>query len=344
MRALTFQGPGQVLIEERPMPQLQAPDDAVVHVDATGVCGSDLHIYHGRLKIEPGFTIGHEYVGTVTAAGDAVTRVQVGDRVAGCFQTACGMCFHCMRGEYHRCVESRSFGLGATMGSLQGTQAEYALVPRANLVLRRVPDEVSDDVALFAGDVMGTGYHAVLESGLRAGEVAAVLGLGPVGLCAVQVALLQGARVIAIDSVQQRLAVAESFGATALNLAEQDVRAEVRKLTEQRGGVDVAIDAVGNPEVLDMAIRLARSCGRVQCIGVYAERGEIHLGLAWLKSLTVRGGQANVIAHLDPVLAMLAGGQLDPSPLVTHHMPLEEAPEAYAVFDRHEALKIVLTP
>jgi threonine dehydrogenase-like Zn-dependent dehydrogenase len=249
-----------------------------------------------------------------------------------------------MRGEYHRCVESRSFGLGATMGSLQGTQAEYALVPRANLVLRRVPDEVSDDVALFAGDVMGTGYHGVLESGLRAGEVAAVLGLGPVGLCAVQVARLQGARVIAIDSVEQRLAVAESFGATPLNLAEQDVRAEVRKLTERRGGVDVAIDAVGNPEVLDMAIRLARSCGRVQCLGVYAERGEIHLGLAWLKSLTVRGGQANVIAHLDPVLAMLADGQLDPTPLVTRHMPLDDAAEAYAAFDRREALKIVLTP
>ncbi len=326
------------------MPQLQAPDDAVVRVDATGVCGSDLHIYHGRLKIEPGFTIGHEYVGTVTAAGDSVTRVQVGDRVAGCFQTACGMCFHCMRGEYHRCIESRSFGLGATMGSLPGTQAEYALVPRANLVLRRVPDEVSDDVALFAGDVMGTGYHGVLESGLRAGEVAAVLGLGPVGLCAVQVARLQGAQVIAIDSVEQRLAVAESFGAIPLNLAEQDVRAEVRKLTERRGGVDVAIDAVGDPEVLDMAIRLARSCGRVQCLGVYAERGEIHLGLAWLKSLTVRGGQANVIAHLDPVLAMLADGQLDPTPLVTRHMPLDEAPEAYAAFDRREALKIVLMP
>jgi 2-desacetyl-2-hydroxyethyl bacteriochlorophyllide A dehydrogenase len=344
MRALTFQGPGQVRIEERPMPRLLAPDDAVVHIDATGVCGSDLHIYHGRLKIEPGFTIGHEYVGTVTAAGDSVTRVQVGDRVAGCFQTACGMCFHCMRGEYHRCIESRSFGLGATMGSLPGTQAEYALVPRANLVLRRVPDEVSDDVALFAGDVMGTGYHAVLESDLRAGEVAAVLGLGPVGLCAVQVALLQGARVIAIDSVEQRLAVAESFGAIPLNLAEQDVRAEVRKLTERRGGVDVAIDAVGNPEVLDMAIRLARSCGRVQCLGVYAERGEIHLGLAWLKSLTVRGGQANVIAHLDPVLAMLADGQLDPTPLVTRHMPLDDAAEAYAAFDRREAQKIVLTP
>jgi 2-desacetyl-2-hydroxyethyl bacteriochlorophyllide A dehydrogenase len=344
MRALTFQGPREVRIEERPMPALRARDDALVRVDATGVCGSDLHIFHGRLKIEPGFTIGHEYVGTVIEAGDAVTRVQVGDRVAGCFQTACGVCFHCMRGEYQRCVESRSFGLGATMGSLQGTQAEFALVPRANLTLQRVPDSVSDDVALFAGDVMGTGYHGVVASGLAAGETAAVLGLGPVGLCAVQAAKLAGARVIAIDSVAQRLAVAESFGAIALNLAEQDVRGEVRKLTEGRGGVDVAIDAVGHTDVLDMAIRLTRACGRVQCLGIYAERGEIHLGLAWLKSLTVRGGQANVIAHLGPVLEMLSDGRMDPTPLVTHHMKLQDAPEAYEVFDRREALKIVLTP
>ena len=303
----------------------------------------DLHIYHGRLKIEPGFTIGHEYVGTVIEAGDGVSRVKVGDRVAGTFLTACGTCFHCIRGEYHRCMEARSFGLGATMGSLPGTQAEYALVPHANLALRAVPESVSDEVALFAGDVMGTGYHGVLESGLRAGETAAVLGLGPVGLCAVQVAKLQGARVIAIDSVDQRLALAQSFGAIPLHLEEQDVKAEVRRLTEKRGGVDVAIDAVGNADVLDMAIRLTRSCGRIQCIGVYAERGDVHLGLAWLKSLTIRGGQANVIAHLGDVLSMLTDGLLDPSPLVTHHMRLDDAPEAYAIFDRREALKIVLT-
>jgi 2-desacetyl-2-hydroxyethyl bacteriochlorophyllide A dehydrogenase len=344
VRALTFQGPEQVSIEERPMPELQAPDDVVLRIDASGVCGSDLHIYHGRLPIEAGFTIGHEYVGTVVAAGDAVTRVAVGDRAIGGFLTACGVCFHCLRSEYHRCLHSRSFGLGATLGSLQGTQAEYALVPTANLTLRKLPEGLSDDVALFAGDVMATAYHGVLESELRAGEVAAVLGLGPVGLCAVQVAKLAGARVIAIDSVEERLAIAASLGATPVNLAEQDVKAEVRALTSDRGGVDVTIDAVGSPAALDSALRLTRSCGRVQCIGVYAERTEVHMGLVWLKSITLKGGQANVIAHLDQVLSMLSEGQLDPSPLVTHHMPLEEAPEAYAIFDRHEALKIVLTP
>jgi len=343
MRALTFHGVCDVRIENRPMPELVDPDDAIVRIAATGVCGSDLHLYHGRIAIEPGFTIGHEYVGTVVAAGDAVTRVKVGDRVAGCFHTACGTCFHCMRGEFQRCVSARSFGLGATLGALPGTQAEYALVPRANLVLRRVPDAMSDDVALFAGDVMGTGYHGVVASGVRPGDVVAVVGLGPVGLCAVQAARLAGARVLAIEAVEPRLEMARSFGATPLSTLEQDVRAEVKRLTE-RGGVDVSIDAVGHPEVLDMAIRLTRSCGAVQCLGVYAERSEVHLGLAWLKSLTIRGGQANVIAHLDSVLSLLADGSLDPMPLVTHHMSLDDAPEAYAIFDRREALKIVLTP
>jgi threonine dehydrogenase-like Zn-dependent dehydrogenase len=203
---------------------------------------------------------------------------------------------------------------------------------------------MSSDVALFAGDVMGTGFHAVVDSGLRPGDVAAVLGLGPVGLCAVQAARAIGAaHVFAIDSVPARLAVAESFGAEPLHLQEQDVRAAVRGATEGRG-VDVAIDAVGDPKVLDSAIRLTRACGAVQCVGVYAERAEVHMGLLWLKSLTLRGGQANVLGHVDRVLAMLSAGVLDPTALVTRHMKLEEAPEAYAVYDRREALKIVLTP
>jgi 2-desacetyl-2-hydroxyethyl bacteriochlorophyllide A dehydrogenase len=344
MRAVTFQEPGVVSVEERPQPELIEPDDAIVRIEATGVCGSDLHIYHGRVQIEPGFTIGHEYVGTVIAAGDAVTAVAPGDRVLGTFHTACGECFFCRRREYHRCVQSRTFGHGATLGSLQGTQAEEALVPHANLVLRRVPDGMASDVALFAGDVMGTGFHAAVASGLQPGDVAAVLGLGPVGLCAVQAARAIGAaRVLAIDSVPERLEVARALGGEPLHLDEDDVRAAARAATEDRG-VDVCIDAVGHPQALEQAIRLTRPCGSVQCIGVYAERAEVHMGLLWLKSLTLRGGQANVIAHVDRVLAMMSAGLLDPTPLVTHHMPLDDAPDAYATYDRREALKIVLMP
>ena len=344
MRAVTFQAPGVVAVEERPEPELLDPEDAIVRIEATGVCGSDLHIYHGRVQIEPGFTIGHEYVGTVLAAGDRVTRVAPGDRVLGCFQTACGGCWFCRRGLYHRCEQSRTFGHGATLGSLQGTQADMALVPHADLVLRKVPEGMSDDVALFAGDVMGTGFHAVVASGMRPGDAVAVLGLGPVGLCAVQVARACGAaRVIAVDSVPERLQVARGFGAEAVHLTDEDVRAAVKGATDGRG-VDVCIDAVGDPRALDMALRLTRACGSVQCIGVYAERAEVHMGLLWLKAINLRGGHANVLAHVDPVLEMMAAGVLDPSPLVTHHMKLEEAPEAYAVYDRREALKIILTP
>ncbi len=214
MRAVTFQGPFEVRVEERPEPTLEAPGDAIVQIEATGVCGSDLHIYHGRVKIEPGFTIGHEFVGKVLQTGDAVTRVAPGDRVLGCFHTACGTCFFCLRGAYHECDAKRTFGHGAALGSLQGTQAEQALVPGANMTLRKVPDGVSNDVALFAGDVMGTGYHAIADGQVAPGDSVAVLGLGPVGLCAVQAALAAGAGpVLAIDSVEDRLNVARQFGA-----------------------------------------------------------------------------------------------------------------------------------
>jgi 2-desacetyl-2-hydroxyethyl bacteriochlorophyllide A dehydrogenase len=344
MRAVTFQAPGEVRVEEKPAPEIVATDDALVSVEATGICGSDLHIYHGRVPVEPGFTIGHEFVGTVLAAGDDVERVAVGDRVLGCFHTACATCTSCLRGDYHRCRNGQTFGHGANLGNLQGAQAEQLLVPRANLTLRRVPEGMSSDVALFAGDVMGTGYHAVAHAGMRSGDTVAVLGLGPVGLCAVQAALAGGAsQVFAIDTVEQRLAMAGQFGATPLHLTEQDPKREVRAATDGLG-VDVVVDAVGDPAPLALAISLARDAGTVSGIGAYAGRGEVPLGLAWLKGLQLRLGLANVIAHVDRVLALLESGRLDPAPLVTSHMPLDDAAEAYGIYDRREALKIVLTP
>ncbi len=342
MRAVTFQAPGEVLVEDVPEPEIGHPQDAIVQVLASGICGSDLHIYHGRVPVEQGFTIGHEYVGTVTEVGSDVERVAVGDLVLGCFHSACGTCVACVRGDYHRCQRGRTFGHGSNLGNLPGAQAERLLVPRANLTLRRVPEGMSPDVALFAGDVMGTGYHAIAHAGTRAGDTVAVLGLGPVGLCAVQAARATGAaQVFAIDTVQARLELARSFGATAVHLTEEDPKGVVREATE-RLGVDVVVDAVGDAGPLGLAISLCRDAGTISGIGAYAGRGEVTLGLAWLKGLTVRLGLANVIAHVDRVLAMMSAGILDPSPLVTHHMSLEQAPEAYALYDRREALKIVL--
>jgi alcohol dehydrogenase len=344
MRAVTFQAPGEVQVDEVQEPELLAADDAIVRVQASGICGSDLHIYHGRVQIEPGFVIGHEYVGELVAVGDEVTRVEVGDRVLGTYATACGDCFFCRREEFHKCDEGRVFGHGKTLGSLQGAQAELVLVPHANLTLRKVPEGLSDDVALFAGDVMGTGFHAIDSRPLGKGETAAILGMGPVGLCSVQAAMAAGAsEVVAIDTVEDRLRMAESFGATPVHLTEQDPRAEVKNLTEGRG-VDLAVDAVGHPEALDLALRLARKAGTVSATGVYAERADVHMGVLWIKALTLTSGHANVIKHLDPVLEMLSAGKLDPAPLVTHHMTLDEASDAYRAYDNREALKIVLSP
>jgi len=344
MRAVTYQSPGEVRVEEKPDPEITAPDEAVIRVEATGVCGSDLHIYHGRVQIEAGFTIGHEYVGTVLATGDEVGSVSEGDRVLGTFLTACGECFFCKRGLFQQCESGRVFGHGATLGSLQGAQADQLLVPRADMTLRKVPEGLSDEVALFAGDVMGTGYHAADGLDLEQGACAAVLGLGPVGLCAIQVARSAGAeKVIAIDSVPERLEIAESFGAIPLHLTGEDVRSRVKEETDGRG-VDGAVDAVGHPDALDMACRLTRKAGTVSATGVYAEPIQLHMGIIWIKGLTLKTGQANVIAHLDPVLEKLSSGELDPAPLVTHHMGLDDAPEAYEIYDRREALKIVLRP
>jgi 2-desacetyl-2-hydroxyethyl bacteriochlorophyllide A dehydrogenase len=344
MRAVTFQTPGEVAIRDVPEPELQRPDDAIVQIDASGICGSDLHIYHGRVPVEPGFTIGHEFVGTVLAAGPEFERATVGERVLGCFHTACATCTPCIRGDYHRCAHGRTFGHGSKLGDLQGAQAERLFVPRANLTLRRVPESMSDDVALFAGDVLGTGYHAIAHAGLRSGDTAAVLGLGPVGLCAIQAARAAGAtRVFAIDTVSDRLEMARRFGATPIHLTDEDPKRAIRSATEGTG-VDVVVDAVGDPAPLALAISLVRDAGTVSGIGAYAGKGEVPLGLAWLKGVTLRLGLANVIAHVDRVLAMVSAGLLDPAPLVTHHMSLDQAPDAYAIYDRREALKIVLTP
>jgi 2-desacetyl-2-hydroxyethyl bacteriochlorophyllide A dehydrogenase len=191
---------------------------------------------------------------------------------------------------------------------------------------------------------MGTGYHAVQAGEVKPGDSVAVLGLGPVGLCAVQVAVAAGAApVVAIDSVAQRLEMAKAFGALPVHLTDANPRETVKRLTDGRG-VDAAIDCVGHPDALDLAIRLTRKIGTVVAVGVYAEPCQVHMGLVWIKAITLKTGHANVVAHVDRVLGMLAAGTLDPAPLVTHHMQLDDAAEAYAVYDRREALKIVLAP
>jgi threonine dehydrogenase-like Zn-dependent dehydrogenase len=262
MRAVTFQAPGEVQVDEVSEPELLAPDDAIVRVHASSICGSDLHIYHGRVQIEPGFVIGHEFVGEVVSVGDEVSRVATGDRVLGTYGTACGECFFCLREEFHKCDEARVFGHGKALGSLQGAQAELLLVPHANLTLRKVPDGLTDDVALFAGDVMGTAYHAIDSRPLAEGETAAILGMGPVGLCAVQAAKAAGAsQVVAIDTVEDRLRMAVSFGAARMRQAEA---ARVSPMMVQR-----------RPNSLDLSRK---------CRAPAARHAAFNCAVAWLVS------------------------------------------------------------
>ena len=252
MHAVTFQAPGEVRVDERPDPELQAPDDAIVRIEATGVCGSDLHIYHGRVAIEPGFTIGHEYVGTVVAAGDAVSSVAVGDRVLGCFQVACAICRSCRAGNYHKCERSRTFGHGAALGDLQGTQAEQALVPHANLTLRRVPEGMASDVALFAGDVMGTGYHAARRCARATASPCSASGRWG---CAPSRPRAPPAPPTSSRSTAcraPRRGRARSARARPPHRGGPARRREGRHRRARRGR---GLDAVGDPRALDLAIR-----------------------------------------------------------------------------------------
>ena len=343
MHAVTFQAPDEVALEEVPDPVLQAPDDVIVRVEASGICGSDLHIYHGRVPVGKGFTIGHEFVGTVvgrgrgrrTGGGRRPRARHVRDRLRH---------LHAVHPRRLPPLLARAHVRPRPESRRPAGRAGRALlVPHANLTLRRVPEGMSNEVALFAGDVMGTGYHSIAHAGVRAGDTVAVLGLGPVGLCAIQAAKASGAaQIFAIDTVADRLAMAERFGATPLHLTDDDPKKAVRAATG--GGVDVTVDAVGDPGPLALAVSLTRDAGIVSGIGAYAGKGEVPLGLAWLKGLQLRLGLANVIAHVDRVLALMQAGILDPAPLVTHHMKLADAAEAYRIYDAREALKVVLTP
>ena len=285
-----------------------------MRVEASGICGSDLHIFHGRVPVEPGFTIGHEFVGTVLAAGADVERVAVGDRVLGCFHTACATCAACLRSDYHRCERGRTFGHGSKLGDLQGAQAEQLLVPRANLTLRRVPEGMSDEVALFAGDVMGTGYprgRPRRDAGRRHGRRARARAGRPLRGAG-------GAGCWRDPGLRDRLGRGDgwrwrrAFGATFRSTSPRRSRSGWSRAATEGRGVDIVVDAVGDPAPLAMAISLARDAGTVSGIGAYAGRGEVPLGLAWLKGLTLRLGLANVIAHVDRVLALIEAGKLDP--------------------------------
>lgn len=345
MKALTLPTVGEVCVKSVPEPKLLHPQDAIIKVAASAICGSDLHAYRGRIAhIAPGVPIGHEYVGVVTDVGAEVRRVKVGDRVTGSFFTACGQCWECRRGLFSQCPNSAMFGFGPDLGDLPGTQAEYARIPYADNTLIQIPDGVSDEAAIFVGDVLSTAYFAVERSNIKPGETGVVVGLGPVGLLAVELFFLMGAaQVAALDVVPERLQSARSRGAIPV-LADASAVREIRALTGSRGA-DAVVEAVGSETGLALALQLVRGFGTVSSAGVYTERAvPVSMARLFVKDLTLKAGKANVPAVASTVMELLKHGRLHPEHLFTERMSLAEGPRGYQMFADRQALKILLVP
>ncbi len=344
MRAVVYRGEGRVEVADVPDPTIEDPKDAIVRVTVSAICGSDLHFFHAKAPLDPGETIGHEAVGLVERVGSGVRSFAPGRRVVAAFSIACGGCWFCRGGQSQLCEDARILGAGLFGGGLGGAQAELVRVPNADVNLLPIPDAVPDEQAVFVGDVLTTGYHAVELAGIRPGEHVAVVGAGPVGNLAIQSALLRGpAEVIAIDLEPDRLALAEKAGAVAVNASERNPQTAVFERTGGRGA-DVVVEAVGSPAAFERALDVVRRGGRVLVVGMYAsETFEAQLGVWWTRALDLRfTGLCPVHSVWERAMAELERGALDPSPLVSHRLSLEEAPRGYELFDSRRATKVLL--
>jgi 2-desacetyl-2-hydroxyethyl bacteriochlorophyllide A dehydrogenase len=335
MKGVVYHGPGDVRVhDDLPMPELRGPRDAVVRVTITAICGTDLHPYRHELPGLPaGTVLGHEFVGTVFAAG-AEVPFAVGDRVLASDLVACGRCRNCVLGWHYQCAQATLFGYGTVVGeSLPGGQAEYVRVPFADVVLSRIPADVDDEEALFAGDILTTGYAAVEAAGVRPGETVAVIGGGPVGACAAMCAVTAGAaRVVVVDPDDGRRAWARSQGWLA---AQPD--------SPEAADADVVLEAVGDAEALRCAVRTAARCGRVVSIGAHHSPDlPFPADIAFARELSLRFVVGDPIRCRDRVLDLVRADRLDPTSLVSHRLPLSAAANGYRLFDRREAVKVLL--
>jgi threonine dehydrogenase-like Zn-dependent dehydrogenase len=346
MRAVVFDEVGVVRVADVPDPFVERPTDAVVRIERTAICGSDLHFLHGKTPIDPGGVLGHEAAGIVEAVGDAVTNVRPGDRVVASFHVACGHCWFCARGQTALCEDHAILGAGPFGGNLPGAQAERVRIPSADVNLLRIPDDVDDDRAVFVGDVLTTGVYAASIAEAAPDETVAVIGMGPVGYCTVQALHALGVeRVFAIDLDHDRLALAAEAGATAIDATATNPEMALARATADRGA-DVVIDAVGAPDVYESSVGIARRGGRVVVVGTYAgEIVDVQLGVYWARALDVRfAGLCPVHAYWEQAMTLLADGRVDPLPVVSHRLSLEEAPKGYQLFDRRDATKVLLRP
>jgi S-(hydroxymethyl)glutathione dehydrogenase/alcohol dehydrogenase len=375
MKAVVYHGPYDVRVENKPMPEIQDAEDAIVRVTTTAICGSDLHLYHGTVPgMETGQTVGHEFMGIVEEVGAEVHEIQKGDRVVIPFNVSCGKCWYCRRQLWSQCDRSNpngevggAFGYGQQLGGYEGGQAEYVRVPYANAEALKVTDGLSDDQVIFLSDILPTGYFGSDIAHVSPGDDVAVFGAGPVGYFAVMSSYLRGAaKVLCIDNQPDRLAKVKDLGAETVNFDEQDPVEAIRGAT--RGAGAVCIDAVGyeavghhqapdvdnpaypneNPvQVITWISQAARKYTTVGVPGVYmGAMNRFPFGDLFNRELHVHMGQCPVKQYNEPLLHLIEVGRIDPSKLITHRMKLDEAPQAYSMFNSRQdgVVKIVLNP
>jgi len=344
MKALVYHGPGERAWESVPDPTITDPTDVVVKIDTTTICGTDLHILKGDVpEVRPGTILGHEAVGTVVAAGAAVSTVGEGDRVLVSCITSCGRCRFCKEAKYGLCTG----GGGWIFGHLiDGVQAEYARVPFADTSVYKIPEGLTDEQVLFLADILPTAFECgVLNGRVEPGDTVAVVGAGPIGLATIMTAkLFTPGRIVAIDLADARLAKALDFGAdVAVNNGDEDAVARVMELTGGLGA-DVAVEAVGVPETFELCAELIRPGGRLANVGVHGHPATLHLERLWIRDVLITTGLVDT-STTPKLLRLIAEGRLDPTAFATHRFELDEAMEAYDVFAdaaATNALKVVL--
>jgi alcohol dehydrogenase len=344
MKALVYHGPGERSWDTVPDPVLDASTDAIVRIDTSTICGTDLHILKGDVpEVTPGTILGHEAVGTVVTVGDAVTTLAEGDRVLVSCITSCGRCRFCKEARYGLCTG----GGGWIFGHLiDGLQAEYARVPFADTSVYKVPDGLSDEQVLFLADILPTAFECgVLNGRVEPGDTVAIVGAGPIGLAAIMTAkLFTPGKIVAIDIADARLEKALEFGADVIvNNSRDDALEAVQRLTDGLGA-DVAIEAVGAPDTFELCADLIRPGGRLANVGVHGCAATLHLERLWIRDVLITTGLVDTFTT-PKLLKLIAEGRLDPTPFATHRFALTEAEQAYDVFAdaaHTNALKVVL--
>ena len=345
MRALRLMGPNELKVDEVPDPKIADSKNAVLEVTKTAICGADLIPYWGYVPgWEWGTTMGHEFVGIVKDVGSGVSLIKPGDRVVSSSMTSCGVCWACRHGMQPQCEKRALFGFSGAYPRLDGGQAEMVLIPNADRDLWVLPAEISDEAGVFVADILSTAYRGVKRAHVKLGDTVAVVGCGPVGLMSILTARLIAGRVIAVDTVPARLEQAKAMGAIAVDASTQDAVAAVMELTGGRGA-EVVMECAGGVPALTSAMQMAQVRGTVSVIGAHFEPDfPLDAGGMFAKETTLVFSIGAPTDDRESVLDLIRLGRIDPVPTVSHRMRLEDAPEAYKMFEAREATKIILTP